>query len=131
MIPLITEALNDIASTFPVFYLDITVPEIVFKNKRPSIIYMKLLDQSGIYREIYKKLFIRFKDIPNIKRASFMPHITLGRVKGAIYHNKKINLQTSHIDSLFMVRSIELTQSTLTPIGPLYTTLYSSEVLHG
>ena len=131
LIPFITEALDDVVSSFPVFYLDITVPEILFKNKRPKIIYMKLLDQSGIYNEIYKKLFKRLKGVMYIEKTAFMPHITLGRVKGSIPKNKKIILKTSHIDSLFCVKSIELTKSTLTSIGPLYSTLHSTEASHG
>ena len=127
-LPFIKKTITNAVSKLSTFYLDISSPELFFKRERPSIIYMKVFDQSGMLKELHDSLLTSFKMELPIELKPFAPHLTLGKVKGSIPKRKKINLETGHIDSVFQVTHIELVESVLTPIGPLYTTLYSVEV---
>lgn len=113
------------------FFLDISAPEIFFKSERPSTIYMKTFDQSGMLQELHNNLQSSLKKEINLEIRPYHPHITLGKVKGGIPRRKKINIKTGHIDSIFSVTEIVLLETVPTPIGSLFTALYTAEVPNG
>ena len=121
----VQESLAEAASGIHEFYIDLGAPDIFLKNKRPSIIHMKVFDQSGTLKKLHDTLSLDIGRYCKLDEKPFSPHITLGRVKGNLPRNKKVAVSCGHVDSVFPVTVIDLVQSHVSSIGPHYTTLYS------
>ena len=92
-------------------------------NYNPRIIKLDLNNPQGELRPLYsaiKEIFEK-NNIPADNRP-FFPHITLARLKS---RGARVRL-SRNIDHLsFVVNSVELIKSELTPAGPIYTILQS------
>jgi len=99
----------------------------VFPNiSRPRVIWLGVSEGASKVIEIQKFLEAKLIKLGFRKeREQFIPHITIGRVKGGNYERlrKKIVELKDVLIGNFLVNSVRLKRSTLTSRGPIYTTL--------
>lgn len=94
---------------------------------RPRVIWLGVTE--GALKVIEIQRFLESKLVKlgfRKERGEFIPHITIGRVKGGNYERlrkRMIELKDVNVGD-FLVKSVRLKKSTLTSKGPIYTTLY-------
>lgn len=97
----------------------------------PSMDYIRVIwlgvEHPGAFSKVQKELDNEFNNLGFKKERSYIPHLTIGRVKGAqnkdelqtlVEELKDIEIGTMTIDRL------TLKKSELTPVGPMYTDLH-------
>lgn len=95
--------------------------------RRPRVIWLGVTEGALKIVEIQRFLENRLVKLGfRRERGEFIPHITIGRVKGGNYERlrkRMIELKDITIGD-FLVKSVRLKKSTLTSKGPIYETLY-------
>lgn len=97
----------------------------------PSTDYIRVIwlgvEHPGAFSKVQRELDTEFAKLGFNKERSYIPHLTIGRVKGPknkdelislVDELKDIDIGTMNIDRL------TLKKSELTPVGPIYTDLY-------
>lgn len=101
-------------------------------NRRARVIWIGVGKGSDRVCEIFRRLDIGLRSLGFIsERKSFIPHITIGRVKGGCDFQrleKILNNFTFFQFGEIFVDNIRLKKSVLTPKGPIYTTLREVEL---
>lgn len=96
-------------------------------HERPRVIWVGVTKGFEEVQEIYRSLRPKLQAIPLRLESeeTFVPHITIARVKFSGYAMKRVIVSLKDVELGFQeVRSIKLKKSTLTPRGPIYETLY-------
>lgn len=123
--------LDNITKIFPPFYIELTAIDLIKHKQYPKVIMLKAHDQSGTLKKIHDNLFEALGGYLEKKNnKEFKPHITLGRIKAKI-NKKSVCLNESFEKAVFKAEKIYLVNSRLTPIGPIYSTVTSKNLLHG
>jgi len=94
---------------------------------RPRVVWIGVTEGFNEVRRIYTELRAKLQAIPLRlePESSFVPHITLARVKFSGYALRKTLMNLKDIElGLQEVKAVRLKKSTLTPRGPIYETLY-------
>jgi len=95
-------------------------------QKKPRIIYLKNVQTNGDSAErLQKQLGIKlYKRGFNIEKRSWHPHVTIGRIKDP----EPIVFEHALEKIKYEIKKFELTESILTPVGPIYKTIESYEL---
>jgi len=90
-------------------------------QKNPRVIYLKSTQTNGDSAEkLQKQLGIKLcKKGFNIEKRTWHPHITIGRIKD----HKPVVFDQAVEKIKYEIKKFELTESILTPIGPIYNTI--------
>ncbi|MEM4576979.1 MAG: RNA 2',3'-cyclic phosphodiesterase [Candidatus Nezhaarchaeales archaeon] len=94
---------------------------------RPRVIWIGVTEGFNDVESIYKSLRPKLQAIPLRLESeeSFVPHITIARVKFSGYGLKNVIASLKDIEiGVQEVKAVRLKKSTLTPRGPIYETLY-------
>lgn len=95
--------------------------------RRPRVIWLGVSEGASRIVEIQRFLEDRLVRLGfRRERGEFIPHITIGRVRGGNYERLRkriVELRDLTIGD-FLVNSVRLKKSTLTSKGPIYETLY-------
>ena len=127
--PKIVEKVQDVMSTisFKPFTMKLQGLGAFPSHDRPRVIWIGVTEGFDEVRKIYMELRPKLQAIPLRLEAesSFVPHITVARVKFSGYALRKIVTSLKDIELGFQeVKAIRLKKSTLTPRGPIYETIY-------
>ena len=95
-------------------------------KERPRIIWVGLSEGRNTYVSLQKSVEDALSPLQIRKESSYVPHLTIARVK-AVYDRKKFaqffeNTTTQQFGT-FQINSISLMKSVLTPQGPTYSDL--------
>ncbi|MCS7140401.1 MAG: RNA 2',3'-cyclic phosphodiesterase [Candidatus Nezhaarchaeota archaeon] len=96
---------------------------------RPRVIWVGVVEGFDEVKRIYAELRPKLKAVPLRlePESSFVPHITIARVKFSGYALRKAITSLKDIEFGFQeVKAIKLKRSTLTPRGPIYDTIYEA-----
>lgn len=103
----------------------------------PKAIWVGLGGQLHILRDLQLSLDEQLVELGYDKEIKyFIPHLTIGRTKNGMHlaGRKKIGLALStasvEIGASLPVKSLSLLQTTLTPLGSIYTQLFSTSMKH-
>lgn len=127
ILPSVAKSLENVASRFNPFRIQIENVAVFPKIKNPRILFIGLRDKEDSLVNIFEELEVELEAF-GIKRESrkYVGHITIGRVKSQKNIHKLIEALNSD-SACFLgqekVNHISLIQSELTPKGPIYTTL--------
>lgn len=128
----IKEAISNVAENYSPFEATIKGTGVFPDQRNPRVIWIGM--DTG--KEKIKNIYIDLEDklvsirIPREER-SFTPHITLGRIKYIKDMRKFSEVLSNHKEDVFgnfMVDSISLIKSTLTPNGSVYEVLYRTPI---
>jgi 2'-5' RNA ligase len=98
--------------------------------RRPNVVWVGMVNGDKDLQSIFSQLEPRLRGLglPGEGRG-FSPHITIGRVKSGKNKESLCSAITEMADREFgsmIVKSISLKKSTLTPKGPIYSTIYDA-----
>ena len=117
--------LGERVSGFPTFVFDVLDLGYFEFKEEPKVIWYGVSEVkklTGLYSEIKSGLISSGLDM---KSETFVPHITVGRVKKCPEHWKNI-IETINFESIKIpVSSVGIYSSKLTKSGPIYTKLYT------
>ncbi|MDO5851879.1 MAG: RNA 2',3'-cyclic phosphodiesterase [Methanobacteriaceae archaeon] len=104
----------------------------VFPNKKhPKVIWIGTHTIDNVLVKLIKELDKEFNNIGFQKEKSYIPHLTIARVKYIDNKEKLINtlnkLQNISLGNM-NITSIKLKSSKLTPNGPIYSTINSFKI---
>lgn len=127
--PKIIERIQDAMSTisFKPFTIRLQGLGAFPSNDRPRVIWVGVAEGFDEVKRIYMELRPKLQAIPLRlePESSFVPHITIARVKFSGYALRKIVSSLKDVELGFQeVRAVRLKKSTLTPRGPIYETIY-------
>jgi 2'-5' RNA ligase len=105
----------------------------VFPNlRRPRVVWAGITDGVSQLAEVWKDVDVKLSRLGfERERRGFSPHITIGRVRSGSNRDRLVEGLSTLSDYVFgdlHVDRIVLKKSTLTPRGPIYTTLAESAV---
>lgn len=104
----------------------------VFPSSRhPSVLLVGIDEGAGQLRETAGKLAEGLAAEGLIFENRFEPHVTIGRVKGPLPENflrRAADLAQAR-KAVSAISSVDLLESTLTPAGPRYRTVFSKKLL--
>ena len=99
---------------------------------RPRVLWIGVSQGGEIVCRIQREIESQLRKLGFRKeKEEFIPHITIGRVRGGNLERLRkriLELQDTLIGD-FEVKFIRLKKSTLTPRGPIYTTLYEKRAI--
>ncbi len=104
---------------FPIFSVQIKTADYL-PLQHPRIIYL------SVVADELNKLANKIINLSNqldfleAEQRRWLPHITLGRIKGSVPSSFLQQVKTFEFDCQFEVRSIDIMSSRLTPTGPIY-----------
>lgn len=127
--PKIVERVQEVMSTvsFKPFVMKLEGLGAFPSYERPRVIWIGVTKGFEEVQEIYRSLRPKLQAIPLRLESeeTFVPHITIARVKFSGYALKRIITSLKDVELGFQeVKSIKLKKSTLTSRGPIYETLY-------
>jgi RNA 2',3'-cyclic 3'-phosphodiesterase len=131
LIPSITLALDDVAKNIPSFALSLTELGAFPDLRRVQIVWVGLTGALGVLDQLQRNLETAISPLgfPTEKRP-YVPHLTLARMRDTAVLSDRQNLgaliaRTGLNTSLkWIVGSVSLMQSRLTPSGAIYTELH-------
>ncbi len=100
-------------------------------QRRPSVLWLGIAEGSAELRELARRLAEALAANGVFFEDRFEPHVTLGRVKGPLpegFFRRAADYAAVH-KAASRVSSVELTESRLTPDGPVYRQVYSRRLL--
>lgn len=104
----------------------------VFPSSRhPSVLWVGIDEGAGQLRETAGKLAEGLAAEGLVFENRFEPHVTIGRVKGPLPENflrRAADLAQAR-KAVSAISSVDLLESTLTPAGPRYRTVFSKKLL--
>lgn len=104
----------------------------VFPSSRhPSVLWVGIDEGAGQLRETAGKLAEGLAAEGLVFENRFEPHVTIGRVKGPLPDNflrRTADLAQAR-KAVSAISSVDLLESTLTPAGPRYRTVFSKKLL--
>jgi len=97
----------------------------------PSTDYIKVIwlgvEHPGAFSKVQRELDIEFSKMGFNRERSYIPHLTIGRVKGTKNKDELVSLVEELHDIEIGTMNIDrltLKKSELTPVGPIYTDLH-------
>ena len=93
---------------------------------RPRVIWIGVDDGKDVLSEIMRRLDVCFQKLGFKKEKSYVPHMTIARVKGFIKLDPRPYLKKDF--GPVMIEEIKLKKSTLTPKGPIYDDIFVLEL---
>ncbi|MDR4503434.1 MAG: RNA 2',3'-cyclic phosphodiesterase [Candidatus Scalindua sp.] len=127
ILPSLAKSLENVASGFNPFRIEIENFAVFPTAKKPRIVFVGLRDKENNLTKIFEAVETETEKF-GIKRESrkYFGHITVGRTKTEKNIHKLIEIlrtDSNHFFGQENVRHISLIQSELTPKGPIYTTI--------
>jgi 2'-5' RNA ligase len=134
-IPDIEKAMDDATQGFAAFSISFEGIGSFPSKSRPRVVWIGVVEAAGALLKLQKQLELGMVDLgfPKEKRA-FHPHLTLARVRRGT-QNFDLSFIANKLDEYPYVDlgdqaldHISLIQSVLKPTGPVYTSLFTSEL---
>jgi 2'-5' RNA ligase len=97
-------------------------------TKNPRVIFFDVSKGANEMKNIYEILYPEINKITRIKKESFVPHLTIGRIKDILFEDDIKILINEKIDIReFLINKITFFESKLTPEGPIYKSIKDFE----
>jgi 2'-5' RNA ligase len=97
-------------------------------TKNPRVIFFDVSKGANEMKNIYEILYPEINKITRIKKESFVPHLTIGRIKDILFEDDIKILINEKIDIReFLINKITFFESKLTPDGPIYKSIKDFE----
>lgn len=100
-------------------------------SRRPAVLWIGIDEGAVRLREIAGKLAESLASEGLVYENRFEPHVTIGRVKGRLPENflRRAADLAQEKKAVSAISSVDLLESTLTPAGPEYRTVFSKKLL--
>jgi len=131
-VPLLDQVKSELAQVaFQLFLVELRGVGAFPNPRRPNVVWIGITKGGEELQGIFSSLEPRLRGLGfAADRKGFSPHITIGRVKSGRNREALYSAITGMSDVEFgsmTVESIKLKKSTLTPKGPIYSTIYEQK----